>query len=222
MRGVSLTDGQISKIINAARKGASIRIRLTKDGLHGNHKLPLTQRQINRIEKATTGMDLTLSYSQIKHIDGMVQNLQKKHGGFLPLLTLIPLIAGALGAAGGLAGGVSSAVSAANNAKAAVAAQAEAERHNREVEAQLKAGSGVVSDIIGKVPGIGSYLKPLLQRIGLGVKDCNKIKKGGCVCLGKSGNGLYLKPYGGGLFIGPQSTEGSGLFLQPAAQLPGT
>ena len=82
MRGVSLTDGQISKIKNAARKKASIRIRLPKDGLHGNHKLPLTQRQINRIEKATTGMDLTLSFSQIKHIDRMVQNLQKKNDDF--------------------------------------------------------------------------------------------------------------------------------------------
>ena len=96
-----------------------------------------------------------------------------------------------------MAGGVASAVSAANNAKAATEAQAEAERHNREVEAQLKVGNGVVSDFIEQTPFIGSFLKPLLQKIGLGVKDCNKIMNGGCVCMRKFGKGLYMGPYGG-------------------------
>ena len=73
---------------------------------------------------------------------------------------------------------------------------------------QLKAGSGVVSDFVGKAPLIGSNLKPLLQKLGLGIKDCNKVINGGCVCMKKFGNGLYLKPYGAGLFIGPQ---GSGI-----------
>ena len=65
----------------------------------------------------------------------------------------------------------------------------------------MKAGGGVVSEFVGKVPVIGSFLKPLLEKIGLGISDRNKVMNGGCVCLGK---GLYLRPYGGGLYIGPE------------------
>jgi hypothetical protein len=198
--GLSLTSGQIRKIIYAANKQSSVTIRLSKDNLRGSHKLPLTKRQINRIEKSKTGMNLTLSYAQIKHVNKMISDLQKR-GGIIPLLTLIPIIASALGAVGGLSGGVSAAVSAANNFKSASAAQAELERHNRTVENQLKSGSGTVSDYVAKVPVIGNFLKPLLQKLGLGVGEFNKIKKGGCVCLGK---GLFLKPYGSGLYIGPE------------------
>ena len=125
---------------------------------------------------------------------------------------MLPAILGGLGAAGGVAGGVASAVSAANNAKAQAAAQAETERHNREVEAQLKVGTGVVSDFVGKVPVIGNVLGPILKKLGLGIKERNNVMQGGCVCMKKPGEGLYLKPYGGGLFLGPQ---GSGLFLGP-------
>jgi hypothetical protein len=199
--GLSLTSGQIRKIIYAAKqKRSSVTIRLSKDNLSGSHKLPLTNRQINRIEKSKTGLNLTLSYAQIKHVNKMISELQKQ-GGIIPLLTLIPIIASALGAAGGVAGGVSSIVSAANNAKLASAAQAEVERHNREVEAQLKSGSGTVSEYVGKVPVIGNYLKPILQKLGLGLKDCNKVMNGGCVCLGK---GLFLKPYGAGFYLGTE------------------
>ena len=96
---------------------------------------------------------------------------------------------------------MSSAVTAANNAKAASAAQTELERHNREVEKQLKEGSGVISDYVDKVPIIGHYLKPLLQKLGLGLGEFNKVINGGCV---KCGNGLFMKQYGEGLYIGPR------------------
>jgi hypothetical protein len=195
--GLSLTNGQIRNIIDAANKQSSVTIRLSKNNLSGSHMLPLTKRQINRITKSKTGLNLTLSYAQIKHVNKMISELQKQ-GGIIPLLTLIPIIASALGAAGAVTGGVSSIVSAANNAKAASAAQAEVERHNREVEAQLKSGSGTVSEYVGK---IGNFLKPLLQKFGMGLDEYNKIIKGGCVCLGK---GLFLKPYGAGLYIGPE------------------
>ena len=161
--------------------------------------------QIKRINKARNtnhGLNLTLSYAQIKHIKKWISELQKR-GGFIPLLTLIPIIASALGALGGVSGGVASAISASNNAKAARAAQAETERHNHEVEKQLKEGFGVVSDYIEKVPVIGQYLKPLLQKLGLGVKDCAKVLKGGCI---KCGGGLYLRPYVEGIYIGPPSS----------------
>jgi wobble nucleotide-excising tRNase len=196
LHGMSLTNGQIKKILTSANKHESVKIRLSRANFTGDHKLPLTRTQINQLSTTKTGFILKLSYAQIKHINDIVSNIRKKyHGGFIPLLALIPIIASALGAAGGLAGGVASAVSASNNAKAAAAAQAELERHNREVESQLKAGSGVASII-------GNLLKPLLQKLGLGIKDYNRIIKGGCV---KCGKGLYLKPYGSGLYIGPKT-----------------
>jgi len=202
LHGLSLTDGQIKKIIRSANKQESVTIRLVPNNFTGHHKLPLTRTQINKLSRAKTGVNLTLSYSQIKHVNDLVSSLRKKyHGGFIPLLALIPIIASALGAAGGVAGGVASAVSASNNAKAAAAAQAEMERHNREVETQLKSGSGIISDHVGKTPVIGNVLKSLLQKLGLGIGNYNRIIKGGCVRCGK---GLYLKPFGSGLYIGPK------------------
>ena len=208
MYGLNLSKGQIQKIALATKKHHEVKVRLSKNNLQGDHKLPLTQRQINKIKKSKTGIDLQLSASQLQHLE--------KSGGFLPLLALLPAIFGGLGAAGGLAGGIASAVSAAKNTQAAAAAQAETARHNREVEAQLKAGngvgSGVVSGVVGKVPVIGSVLKQFLEKLGLGIKTQNRLMKGGCVCLSKVGKGLYLKPYGSGLFLGPR---GDGLFLGP-------
>src|SRR5277367_6426564 len=203
MLGLTLTKTQANKIVNAAKKNDSVVIRLANNSLQGNHKLPLTQTQVTKVNKAdklNKGINLKLSAAQLQHLE--------KTGGLLPLLTLLPLIFGGLGAAGGVAGGVAGAVSAANNAKAA-AAQAETEHHNREVEAQLKTGAGIVSDFVGKTPLFGSFLKPLLQKIGLGIKDCNKIMNGGCVCLkkarGQTGKGLYMRPHGAGLYIGPET-----------------
>jgi len=91
---------------------------------------------------------------------------KKKYGGVIPLLALITIIASALGAAGGVAGGVANAVSAPDNARAAATAQAELERHNREVEAQLKAGSEVISDYAGKTPKIGN-IKTAIAKVML-------------------------------------------------------
>jgi len=41
------------------------------------------------------------------------------------------------------------------------------ERYNREVAAQVNAGSAVISDFVGKTSVIGNLLKPLLQQLGL-------------------------------------------------------
>ena len=201
---VNLSIGQIEKIDLAIKKHREVKIRLLKNNLQGDHKLPLIKRQINKIKKSKTGINLELPATQIQH--------GEKSGGFLPLLALLPVILGGLGAAGALTGGIASAVSASKNSKAAAAAQAEMERHNREVEAQLKTGNGIVSNVVGKVPVIGTILKPLLENLGLGVIAQNRLMKGGCVCLNKVGKGLYLKPYGAGLFLYPR---GAGLFLGP-------
>ena len=189
--GVNLSEGHVKKIRAAHKKGISVTIRLSKDNLHGNDKLALTQTQINKIKKAKTGVQLTLSEAQLKHME--------KTGGFFPLLTLIPIIASALGAAGGVAGGVASIVSGKK-------ANDEQARHNQAEEQLLKeqlskSGSGVVSDVVGKIPIIGSYFEPLLQKIGLGIKDITKLERGGCV---KIENGLFLGSQGSGLFLGPK------------------
>ena len=194
--GLNLTDNQLEKIIRASQNKQGVVVRITKDNLNGNlHKIPLTKTQINRITKSKNGLNLFLSSSQLKYL--------KKSGGLLPLLALLPLIFAGLGAAGGVAGGVASAVSSAKNASAAAAQIAEMERHNREIESQLKSGAnadnswrfsngdvvgnGIVSDAASKIPVVGPFIVPILKRLGLGLADISTITKGGCVsCNGIS------------------------------------
>ena len=73
------------------------------------------------------------------------------------------------------------------------------------MQPSVKAGTGVVANVAGKVSVIGKVLGPLLQKIGLGAKDINKIKRGGCVCQ----DGIQVQRYGNGLYLGPQ---GRGVF----------
>jgi hypothetical protein len=193
--GVNLSKGQAKKIFSAHKNGRSVTIKLSKLNLQGEHKLPLRQTQINKIKKAKGGVQLKLSESQLKHVDF-------KTGGFIPLLSLIPIIASALGAAGGVAGTVASAVSASKS-------NAEQVRHNKAIEEQLKSGSGVISDFVENVPVLGRILGPLMKKIGLGVNDINTLNHGGCVCskglkMRCDGRGLYLEPEGSGLFLGPK------------------
>ena len=220
VHGLNLTDVQLEKIIKASQNNESVVVRISKDNLNGTmHKIPLTQTQVKRITRAKNGFNLSLSSAQLKYL--------KKSGGILPLLALLPLVFAGLGAAGGVAGGVASAVSSAKNASAAAAQIAEMERHNREIESQLKSGTGVgngiVSDAASKIPVVGPYIVPILKRLGLGLADINTITMGGCI----SCNGICLKTVGGGLFIhvavgdglnlGTQNS-GTGLFLKQALQ----
>jgi hypothetical protein len=195
--GVNLSDGQKLKLARAYKDGISTSIRLSKNNLHGNENLALTQTQINQIKNAKNGVQLNISLAQLKY-----QMNQEKIGGFLPLLTLIPLLFSGLAAAGGVAGGVSSIVSAAKS-------NAEQARHNRAVEEQLKNGSGVVSDVVGKIPLLGNFLGPFLQKIGLGYADINEFQNGGCVCK----KNFRVKQIGRGLYLEP--SQGNGLFLEP-------
>ena len=133
--GLSLTQHQKESIRKARDDGAGITIRLLYNNLQGNDNLGLTNNQIARINKRKQmhkGMDLKLSATQIKKMS--------KIGGILPLLALLPLIFGGIGAAGAAAGGAAAITKAVNDGKAAVAAQKEVERHNREVEKQLGNG----------------------------------------------------------------------------------
>ena len=200
LHGLNLTDGQLEKIIKASQNNESVVVRISKDNLNGNmHKIPLTQTQVKRITRAENDFNLSLSSAQLKYL--------KKSGGILPLLALLPLIFGGLEAMGGLAGGVASAVSSAKNASAAAAQIAEMERHNREIESQLKSGNGIASDAASKIPVVGRFIVPILKRLGLGLADIYTIVKGGCI----SCNGICLKTVGGCLFI--HGSVGDGLNL---------
>ena len=145
--GLNLTDGQLEKIIKASQNHESVVVRISKDNLNGNvHKIPLTETQVKRIVRAKNGFNLALSAAQLKYL--------KKSGGLLPLLALLPLIFGGLGAVGAVAGGISSAVSSAKNTAAANAQIAEMVRHNREIENQLKSGaSGAGASGAGNIAG---------------------------------------------------------------------
>ena len=206
--GLNLTDNQLEKLMKASKNHEGVVLRITKDNQNGDvHKIPLTNRQINKIRKAKNGLNLSLSSTQLKYLE--------KSDGLLPLLTLLPLIFGGLGAAGAVAGGISSAVSSAKNVSNAAAQLAETERHNREIETQLKTGNGIISDGAAKIPVIGPYLVPILKRLGLGLSDINTIKQGGCVdcngvCLKSHGDGLFI---GKGLNLGTQASQGNGVFL---------
>jgi hypothetical protein len=199
---LTLSDTQLEKVLMAAKKHEGTVIRLRESSTsdqNAPHKLPLTRTQIAKIQKTNHGFNLKLSAAQLKYLE--------KSGGFLPLLALLPLIFGGLGAAGAFAGGVASAVSSAKNIQAAATAQAESERHNREIESELRKGSGIISDKIRSVPILGS-LVPYLNKIGLGNHDCQRLLNGDCVCtkdninVKLTGNGLFLEPSGTGLFLG--------------------
>ena len=137
---IVITNEKIIKVIRSTNQHEAVAVRLALANSTGNQKLPFAITQINQLNRANAGVNLTLSYAQVKHINDIVSNMRKKyHGGFIPLLALIPIIASPLGAAGGVAGGVTCAVSASNNVKAAAAAQAELEKNDREVKAELKA-----------------------------------------------------------------------------------
>ena len=93
LHGLNLTDGQLEKIIRASQNDESVVVRISKDNLNGNmHKIPFTKTQVKRITRAKNGFNLSLSSAQLKYL--------KKSGGILPLLALLPLIFGGLGALG--------------------------------------------------------------------------------------------------------------------------
>ena len=151
--GVKLSSGHIKKLAKAAYNKTDTKIRLKNDSLTGNNYLPLTKRQIDKIEKvklAGKGIELRLSVKQIHLIVKLGQELHiksggslnnRKTGGFLPL---IPVIIAGIAAA---VTGATQIAKAVNEKKAASELQAETERHNKEMESQtkLQSGSGIVN-----------------------------------------------------------------------------
>ena len=155
--GVTLTKGQMQKIKSAHDNDREVTIRISKKNFSGSTKLPLTQTQINKIKKATSGVEICLSKAQLKHM--------KKNGGFLPLLlAAIPAIAAA-------AGGIANIV---NSTKQT----SEITRHNKAIEdmTKQKLGTGLPSDFVAPIPIIGKILSSQLKKFGLG--GCVKNLKG--------------------------------------------
>ena len=123
---------------------------------------------------------------------------------------------------------MASTVSSSKNASAAAAQIAEMDLHNREIESQLKNGTGVgnisvasigdisgasigngiISDAASRIPVVGPFIVPILKRLGLSLADINTITRGGC----GNCNGISLKTVGGGLYI-HGGTVGEGLNL---------
>ena len=182
--GVTLTKGQIQKIKSAHDNDREVTIRILKKNFSGSTKLPLTQTQINKIKKATSGVEICLSKAQLKHM--------KKNGGFLPLLALLPAVLGALGGVGGLAGGIARAVNSTREAS-------EQARHNKAIEDMTKQqlGSGMLSD--APIPIAGKVLSNELKKLGLGdccVKNLEGAAWGTGIYLQREGSGYFLKRQG--------------------------
>lgn len=115
----------------------------------------------------------------------------KKKGGILPLLTLIPLIAGGVSAAGAVAGGTAGIVKAVNDKKASDEEYAEQKRHNLEVEKAIKSGQGIKEHIkkFVQATDLENESKKVVKKFLKNISDVIEVKPE------KEGDGLYLNPY---------------------------
>ena len=142
-QGLILTPNQLEEIANAVHKKSEVTLRLSKSNInHQGYSLPLTKTQVSKLND-DNAHDIKFSIAQIKYISNKI-----KKGGILPLAALIPIIASVLGGVGTVAGTVASRVQQAK-------ADKETERHNREIEKQLKEGQGLK---LGKKKGKGLRL----------------------------------------------------------------
>ena len=95
--GVTLSDGQKSKLLSAIQNKSPLTLRLKHSHLKGSDELMLTKRQINKIQKSIangTGSDIKISKTQISS--------SVKHGGnlFTSLISLGSIATGAATALG--------------------------------------------------------------------------------------------------------------------------
>ena|SRR3989442_2509134 len=144
-----LTKNQLQKIASAVHDNTEVTLRLSKANFNPQgFNLPLTHTQVNKLNDGNVH-DLKFSLAQMKYINNKIQKDVKK-GGFLPLAALIPILATVLGGLGSVAGTVASTVQKSQ-------ANKESERHNRELENQLKSGTGL--KVSKKKTANGLYLK---------------------------------------------------------------
>ncbi len=179
-------------------------------------KFSLTKNQLQKIAAAVhENKEITLRLSnanfspQIKFINSKIKkSVGVKDGGFLPLAALIPIVATVLGGLGSVAGTIASSVQKGQ-------ANTEAQRHNRELENQLKSGSGYeklikyYNKMATKGHSRDAIIAGLQQKFGSGVVSdflskipilgnllsplTNMIGLGLNVSKKKTAKGLYLK-----------------------------
>src|SRR6266536_955975 len=205
----SLTKNQLQKIAAAVHENKEITLRLSNANFsQQGYNLPLTQAQINKLRDGAIH-DLEFSAAQIKFINSKIKkSVGVKDGGFLPLAALIPIVATVLGGLGSVAGTIASSVQKGQ-------ANTEAQRHNREVENQLKSGSGYeklikhYNKMATKGHSRDAIIAGLQQKFGSGVVSdflskipilgnllsplTNMIGLGLDVSKKKTAKGLYLK-----------------------------
>ena len=200
----SLTKNQLQKIATAVHDNTEITLRLSKANYNQQgFNLPLTHTQINKLNDGNVH-DLKFSMAQMKYIKNKIKkHPDVKNGGFLPLAALIPIVATVLGGLGSVAGTVASTVQKSQ-------ANSEIERHNRELENQLKSGTGCdklikhYNKLAKKGHSKDEIVKLLENKFGTGVVSdfLSKIPILGnllapitdMIGLGlKSAKGLYLK-----------------------------
>ena len=200
----SLTKNQLQKIATAVHDNTEITLRLSKTNYNQQgFNLPLTHTQINKLNDGNVH-DLKFSLTQMKYIKNKIKkHPDVKNGGFLPLAALIPIVATVLGGLGSVAGTVASTVQKSQ-------ANSEIERHNRELENQLKSGTGCdklikhYNKLAKKGHSKDEIVKLLENKFGTGVVSdfLSKIPILGnllapitnMIGLGlKSAKGLYLK-----------------------------
>ena len=84
-------------------------MKIKKEQYHDEHPLPLTITELNKVTDSAPEIIVSLSSKKLNHI----KNNHK--GGFLPLLSLITLVLGGVGAAGAVADGAAGIASAVNS-----------------------------------------------------------------------------------------------------------
>jgi len=208
----NLTKNQLEKVAIAVHTNVEITLRLSKANFNQQgYSLPLTSTQLNKL-KDGNAHDLKFSLSQVKYINNRVKKHSGvKNGGFLPLVALIPIVASVLGGLGSVAGTIASSVQKGE-------ANAEVERHNRELENQLKSGTGFDKLIkhYNKLSGRGhsrdEIISSLQRKFGSGAVSVflSKIPiLGNLLSPITNMIGLGLKTSGKGLFL----KSGNGLRL---------
>src|SRR3977135_709699 len=95
-----LTQNQLKKVKKALEEDRPISLTIPEKNFNGEHPLPLTNTEMEKIHDGEGLLKVSLSKKKLEHIR------ENKEGGFLPLLSLIRMILGGLGAAGGIAAGV--------------------------------------------------------------------------------------------------------------------
>ena len=105
--GVSLSKGQLEKLLRAYNNNSAITIRLARNELSGPHELMLTKAQINKLKKAMsqgTGSDIKISKTQIRKAVRQDGSLWGSLARLLPMAMPLAKKAIALLATGALSG----------------------------------------------------------------------------------------------------------------------